>query len=190
MESQAATAPSARRSARTVATVLAFAIFIGGFIAFAAWNGSWYQIWKSLHVLAAIVWVGGGVMAQLFAIRIMRTNEPERLARFAKDIEYIATRTFIPASLVLIALGFVLMDQGGWQYKFWVIFALAGWGASFLLGTFVIGPRSGRIGKMIDERGGVDDEIAGQIERLLLFSRVELAVLALIAMDMVLKPGL
>jgi hypothetical protein len=36
----------------------------------------------------------------------------------------------------------------------------------------------------------VDDEIAGDIERLLLFSRVELAVLALIAMDMVLKPGL
>ncbi len=33
-------------------------------------------------------------------------------------------------------------------------------------------------------------EIGARIERLLLYSRVELAVLALIAMDMVLKPGL
>ena len=190
MESQATATAPARSSARLVATLVALAIFVGGFIAFAAWNGIWYQTWKALHVLAAIVWVGGGVMVQLLAVRIMRTNDPGQLARFAKDVEYISLRTFIPASLVLIALGFVLMDQGGWEYKFWVMFALAGWGASFLLGVLVLSPESGRIAKLIEARGGVDAEIGARIERLLLFSRVELAVLALIAMDMVIKPGL
>ena len=81
------------------------------------------------------------------------------------------------------------MDQGGWEYEFWVMFALAGWGASFLLGVLVLSPESGRIAKLIEARGGVDAEIGARIERLLLFSRVELAVLALIAMDMVIKPG-
>ena len=81
------------------------------------------------------------------------------------------------------------MDRGGWEYRFWVMFALAGWGASFLLGVLVLSPESGRIAKLIEARGGVDAEIGARIERLLLFSRVELAVLALIAMDMVIKPG-
>jgi len=60
---------------------------------------------------------------------------------------------------------------------------------SFISGAFFLGPESGRIGKLIAERGGVDDEIGGRIERLLLYSRVELALIALIAMDMVIKPG-
>jgi uncharacterized membrane protein len=186
-----ATAPApARSNLRLVATVLALLIFVGGFIAFAAWNGIWYQTWKAIHVLAAIVWVGGALMIQLLAVRIMKSNDPNELARFAKNVEYISIRTFIPASLVLLALGFVLMDKGGWEYKFWVIFALVGWGASFLLGVLVLSPESGRVAKLIEERGGVDAEIGARIERILLYSRVELAVIALIAMDMVLKPGL
>ena len=190
MEAEASAAPAARKNLRMVATVTALAIFVGGFIAFAAWNGTWYQTWKALHVLAAIVWVGGGIMLQLLAFMILRENDPARLAKFSKDAEYISMRTFIPASLVLLALGFVLMDQGGWAYKFWVIFALVGFALSFLSGAFVIGPEAGRVGKLTAERGGVDEEIAGRIERLLLYSRVELAIIALIAMDMVLKPGL
>jgi uncharacterized membrane protein len=190
VEAKAAAAAPARSSLRLVATLVALVIFVGGFIAFAYWNGTWYPTWKALHVLAAIVWIGGGVMIQLLAVRIMRTNEPAQLAGFAKDVEYISLRTFVPASLVLLGLGFVLMDQGGWEYKFWVIFALVGFAASFLLGVIVLSPESGRIAKMIEERGGVDHEIGARIERLLLYSRVELAVIALIAMDMVLKPGL
>jgi uncharacterized membrane protein len=190
VESEATATAPARSDLRLLATVLALGIFVGGFIAFAAWNGTWYQTWKALHVLAAIVWVGGGVMIQLLALRILRTNDPAQLARFAKDVEHVSLRTFIPASVVLLALGFVMMDQGGWEYKFWVIFALVGFGLSFLSGVLLISPESGKIGKLIEERGGVDAEIGARIERILLFSRVELALIALIAMDMVLKPGL
>ena len=61
---------------------------------------------------------------------------------------------------------------------------------SFLSGVLLISPESGKIGKLIEERGGVDAEIGARIERILLYSRVELALIALIAMDMILKPGL
>lgn len=189
MESEATAPAPARSNQRLVATVLALGIFVGGFIAFAVWNGTWYQTWKAVHVLAAIVWIGGGVMIQLLALRIMKANDPGEMARFSKNVEFVSMRTFLPASLVLIVLGFVLMSQGHWEYKFWVVFALVGWGASFFNGLLFLGPESGRIAKLIAARGGVDAEISGRIERLLLYSRVELAILALIAMDMVLKPG-
>jgi uncharacterized protein (DUF58 family) len=98
-------------------------------------------------------------------------------------------RTFIPASLILLALGFVLIHEAHWPYTFWLVFALVVWALSFLSGAFFLGPESGRVGKLITERGGVDAEIQARIERLLFHSRVELALIALVAMDMVLKPG-
>ena len=163
-------------------------VFIAGFLGFAAWSGSWYATWKALHVLMAIVWVGGAFMIQLFAFKIMGSDDDRQLARFARDVEFISMRTFIPASLVLVVLGFVLIHQAGWGYHFWIVFALAVWALSFVTGAGFLGPESGRLGKLIDERG-VDAEVRLRIERLLLVSRVELVLLALVAMDMVLKPG-
>jgi len=180
--------PSGRLSSTTVtaAIVVAFAI---AFVGLAVWAGSWYSAVKALHVLMAIVWVGGALMIQLFAFRVLKETDDDRIAKFAKDVEFISMRTFIPASLILVALGFVLMHQGHWAYQFWVVFALVVWALSFVSGAVFLGPESGRIGKLIEERGGVDAEIRSRIERILFHSRIELALIALIAMDMVLKPG-
>jgi uncharacterized membrane protein len=184
-------APSATRSALSspAATAAIGAAFVAAFIAFAAWTGQWYATWKALHVLMAIVWIGGAFMIQLFAFRILEEREPRRIADFTTDVEFIATRTFIPASLILVVLGFVLMHEAHWQYHFWVVFAIVAWALSFLSGALFLGPESGRIGKLIDERGGVDAEIQRRIERILFHSRIELVVIALVAMDMVIKPG-
>jgi uncharacterized membrane protein len=184
-------APSPTRSALsgTPATAALLGAFAAVFVAFAAWTGSWYATWKALHVLAAIVWIGGAFMIQLYAFRILRERDSMRIAGFSKDTEVIGMRTFIPASLILVVLGVVLMHQGQWAYHFWAVFALAVWALSFLSGALYLGPTSGKIGKLIEERGRVDDEIQRKIERLLFHSRVELVLIALVAVDMVLKPG-
>jgi|SRR3954453_2322942 uncharacterized membrane protein len=184
-------APSDSRSALSgaPATAAVFGAFVAVFVAFAAWSGQWYATWKALHVLFAIVWVGGALMIQLLAFRVLKESDPRRMAAFTKDVELIGMRTFVPSSLLLVVLGFVLMHQGGWHYDFWVVFALAVWAVSFVTGAFFLGPESGRIGKAIEERGGVDADVKRMIERLLFTSRVELVLIALVAMDMVLKPG-
>jgi uncharacterized membrane protein len=183
----ASTPKSALSSASTTAAI--FAAFVAVFVVFAAWSGEWYSTWKALHVLFAIVWIGGALMIQLFAFRILRERDPRRIADFTKDVEFIGMRTFIPSSLLLIVLGFVLMHQGSWAYRFWAIFAIVVWILSFLSGALYLGPESGRISRLIQERGGVDAEIQQRIERILFHSRVELTLIALVAIDMVLKPG-
>jgi uncharacterized membrane protein len=190
MESISSAQAAARRSVYSgpAATAALVAAFAGAFIGFAVWTGEWYATWKALHVLMAIVWVGGALMIQLFAFKIMGSDDDQELARFARDVEFISMRTFIPASLILVVLGFVLIHQAGWAYHFWIVFALAVWALSFISGAGFLGPESGRVGKLIAERG-VDAEVRTRIERLLLASRVELVLIALVAMDMVLKPG-
>jgi uncharacterized membrane protein len=184
-------APSDSRSALsgTPATAAIFGAFVAVFVVFAVWSGQWYATWKALHVLMAIVWIGGALMIQLFAFRVLHENDSGRIAAFTKDVEFIGMRTFVPSSLILVVLGFVLMHQAHWAWTFWAIFAIVVWAMSFVSGAFFLGPESGRIGKLIDERGGVDAEVKRRIERILFHSRVELVLIALIAMDMVLKPG-
>lgn len=184
-----ATTPKPSVYSGPAVTAAIVAVFAAAFVVFAVWAGSWYQTWKALHILMAIVWVGGALMIQLLAFRILRENDGARIAKFTKDIELIGMRTFVPASLILVVLGFVMIHQAGFEYTFWLVFAIVIWALSFISGAFFLGPESGRIGRLIEERGGVDAEVKSRIERLLLHSRIEMMLIALIAMDMVLKPG-
>jgi hypothetical protein len=35
---------------------------------------TWYEFLLSFHISMAVIWVGGGAMAQLFALRTLRTS--------------------------------------------------------------------------------------------------------------------
>jgi uncharacterized membrane protein len=148
-----------------------------------------YELLLALHVLAAIVWIGGALMIQLFAILADRSRDPARMATFAKDAELVGMRLFAPTGLVLFIVGILLVLDGPWNFSMlWVDLGLAAYALSFLSGLLFIGPESGRIGKLIEERGAADPEVQRRIARIFMISRVELAILALIVFDMVAKP--
>lgn len=149
---------------------------------------TWYEFALWVHVFATVVWVGGGVALQLYAFRIVRARDPARLAGFAKDTEWIGTRLFFPASVLVLAFGFVLVEEGNWGYPFWVVFGLAVLGLSALAGMGFFGPESGRIGKLVEAHGVEHPEAQARIRRILVLSRIELALLVAVVFDMVVKP--
>lgn len=150
---------------------------------------TWYDVWKLLHVLAAIVWVGGALMLNILAALAIRSSLPGRRAEFAREAEKVGMRLFAPAGLLLVIMGFVLVEKGNWGYHLWVILGLVAYGLSFLTGLLFIGPESGRIGKAIEAEGPDSATVAARIDRILLISRIELVILFLVVVDMVLKPG-
>ena len=148
-----------------------------------------YQWFLSVHILAAVLWVGGGFTIQVLAWRVTRANDGPRLAGLTSDIEWMGTRVFVPASFVLVVFGFLLMNEGEWDYQFWVVFAIAVWIASFLVGSGFLGPESGRLSKAVAEQGIDSPEAQSRLARIFLISRIELVFLLLVVLDMVLKPG-
>ena len=50
-----------------------------------------YNWIKTFHVLAAIVWVGGGIFIQIYVTRLKRANDQAKLMAFAKDVEKLGT---------------------------------------------------------------------------------------------------
>ena len=149
-----------------------------------------YEFFLFAHLIFVITWLGTDVAVQVLSFRTLAAS-PQRQVDFMRDVEWLGQRLLIPASLLVLVFGFLLVNEIGYEVAdTWILLALAGFSFSFVLGAGFLGPETGRIGRLVDERGAEDPEVSRRIRRILLFSRVELVVLIAIVLDMVLKPGL
>jgi uncharacterized membrane protein len=148
-----------------------------------------YQVYLSIHILCAVLWVGGGVGVTILALRTQRARSPQRLVELAGDIEWVGTRMFTPLSLLLVIFGFVLVSKGHWAWHFWLIWGLVFWVLSFLVGAGFLGPESGRLKKALAQFGADAPEVQARIARILLVARIDAFFLVLVVLDMALKPG-
>jgi uncharacterized membrane protein len=148
-----------------------------------------YTVLLSIHILAAVIWVGGAFLTQIYAIRANMAADPPYMVRFLHETEFIGTRLFLPSSLILVATGFGLIADGDWDFDLWIILALAAWIASVITGAGFLGPESGRIGAIVEREGPSSPAALARIKRIFLVSRIELTILLLIVIDMVIKPG-
>jgi uncharacterized membrane protein len=149
-----------------------------------------YSVLEFFRVLGAIVWIGGAIMVTIFAELTKRANEPGAMARFARQVDWLATRVFIPTSLVVFGLGFWLVHKGQWGYgHFWIIWAIVAFIVSFVLGAGYLGPQSGRVGKLIEVEGADSPNVLKQIDMLVNVARIDILILASIVFIMVTRVG-
>jgi uncharacterized membrane protein len=150
---------------------------------------SWYWLFKLVHVVGAVVWVGGGVMLTILAIRAERSNDPLDTARIAKQAAFVGQRVFAPVSLLVLLMGIAMVINLHWGWgTTWITIGLVGFLISFLTGLLVLGPQAKRIGELSDSKGAEAPETQAAIQKLLLLARVDMGVLLLVVADMVLKP--
>lgn len=151
---------------------------------------SLYEVLKFIHVLMAVVWVGGGIAIQVFAFRATHSKDPARTAAVAGDAEWVGLRVFMPASILLLIFGIWAASEGNWDFgKEWISIGFAAFLFSFFLGMAFLRPESGRIKRLVTDRGVEDGEVQRRISRILVFSRIELVVLIVTIWAMVAKPG-
>jgi uncharacterized membrane protein len=149
-----------------------------------------YELLKFVHVGAAVVWVGGAVMIQFFAIRAIARNEPLGLVQFTRDVDWVGNRVLLPSALTVVVLGFLLIWDGPWELSMtWVWLSLLIYAVSFVLGLFVLQPMARGIGNQIEVDGPEAPAVQAQIGRLFWISRIDLVLLFAIVFLMVAKPG-
>lgn len=146
-----------------------------------------YEVVKFLHILAAMVWFGGGFLLVMLAERGFRSNDREEVGRIMDQAGVLAKMLFIPASLVVLALG-IVMTIDAWSFdQLWIVLALAGFATSFVLGAGVLGPRAEKVSEKLATEGMTDANYA-ESKRVLIIARFDYVMLVLIAFDMVVKP--
>lgn len=150
---------------------------------------TWYSFFKAVHVIAAILWVGGAAIIQAFAFRIIRSGDGRRQAEFAKDSEVVGMRVFMPSGIVLLLAAIAMMINAHWSWgQNWTVFGLIAFALSFATGAGFLGPESGRIAAIIEREGPTSPAALARIRRILMISRVELVVLLTVVWNMVVKP--
>jgi len=146
----------------------------------------WYTIFKFLHIVAALAWVGGGMtmLAQsLFAIR--DRGELETL-RALDAIGSMGKRWFIPASLLTVIFGVVMTSLAGLWSELWILLGLAGFASTFFTGLLVFEPMAKRVRDLV--AAGRESEAVDVGRALLRIAKFDYAVMFVVVADMVLKP--
>jgi uncharacterized membrane protein len=148
---------------------------------------SWHELLLFLHISAAVIWIGGGLMMQFFGLRASRSGDPRRLGELGEDIAWIAQRVFIPSSLGAFVTGVLLVIEvpGLGFGDDWIVIGLLLYATTFLAGLLFLRPESGRIGKLKEEGS---PEAGPRTLRLILLARLDLVLLFLILYDMAVKP--
>ena len=146
-----------------------------------------YEFLLFAHVAMAVIWVGGGLMMQFFGIRASMSGDMRRMGELGEDIEWIANRVFIPASLLAFVSGILMVVESDF-YGFgedWIVMGLVLYATTFLAGLLFLGPESGRIGKLKEEGS---PEVGPRILRLIMLARLDLVVLFFLIFVMTVKP--
>jgi uncharacterized membrane protein len=143
-----------------------------------------------LHVLAAMVWVGGAVLLGAIATGVVRSGDPDAVARFVTSLRTLGPRVLAPATIAVLVLGiWMVLDNAAWDFgQLWVVVALALFAAAFAIGA-AHQSRAALGAERALERGD-HDEALRRLTRWSWGYRVIALLLVAAAWDMVFKPGL
>jgi len=147
----------------------------------------WYSIVKFLHVVSAVVWVGGGFMLMLLAVLADRAGDVDASVKMMRATGELGGKLMMPASMLTLAFGLVMCWFWVGFSDLWIIIGLAGFAATAMIGTFVFKPTADRLGAMI-AKDGVTPAVLAEGRRIMKIARFDYAVMLVVVADMVLKP--
>ncbi|MER8440527.1 DUF2269 domain-containing protein [Mesorhizobium sp. M1312] len=149
----------------------------------------WYSIVKFLHVVSAILWVGGGFTLVVLAMRADRAGNIEGMLQAMRATGELGNRFFAPMSMLTLAFGLIMCWFWVGFSDLWILIGLAGYAMTFCIGMFIFKPTADRMTAMIT-KDGVTPAALTQGQRILNAARVDYSVMLVIIADMVLKPTL
>ena len=126
---------------------------------------------------------------QVKIAQFKRANDNEGFLALGRDAEHIGQRLFMPMSIVVLIAGIAMVWYGPFSFELWIALALIGIVVTALTGALYLGPMGGKLAALAQEKGFDDPTVTAMRDRLITVSRIDYAVLALIVLDMVFKPG-
>ena len=189
MDTSAST-PQQRSSAPLTAGIGAAVLVLGIVFAFdSAWYGHWYALFRTVHVVVAVFWVGGGLLLTILGLKAEMSDDPNEIVLLARWAAFVGERLFAPAGGIVLLAGIAMMINTNWGWgKFWVVAGLVGYAATMVTGIAFLSPQAKRIAALSESKGSTAPETLDAIRKILLIARVDVAVLLLVVADMVTKP--
>lgn len=189
-----APAPAERRSSAPLTIGIGLVVVAVGLVF--VFNGvdapHWFALFKWIHVSVAVFWVGGGVLLTVLGLQAEVSDDPDEIVTLARWAAWVGEKLFAPAGLVVLTMGIAMLIHGNGSLvhwgKFWVIAGLVGYASTFVTGIAFLAPQAKRVAEFSETKGTTAPETTAAIRRILLISRIDVAVLLLVVADMITKP--
>jgi uncharacterized membrane protein len=148
-----------------------------------------YEWLKFLHVLAAMVWLGGLTVFTVLGLNVLRTGERDALARFVASFRVVGPSVLMPAAILVLVLGiWMVLDSAAWDFEqTWIWLALVLLLVAVLVGAVFLSRAAMGAQRAVD--AGDDTKAARQLRRWAWGIRLILLLLVVATWAMVFKPG-
>ena len=144
------------------------------------------------HIAGAMIWIGGGVMLSLIAIRTRQSEDAHSIREFSRTLSYVGLRLLMPAVISVLVFGIWLMlASPAWRItQLWILLALGAFTVAFVIGAVYLS----RIALALDRlTAGTDFDLKTArdlLSRWIVGYQIVLLVLFFAVWDMVFKPGI
>jgi uncharacterized membrane protein len=140
-----------------------------------------------VHILAAMVWLGGLAILSVIVTRVVRARDLEQARHLLGNLRVLGPLLFAPAPAVLLGAGIWLVLKG-WDFgDGWVVLGLTLFAVAFLFGAILQSRAAIAAGRAL--AAGEQTEAARHLRRWSWGSRLILLLLIVATWDMTLKPG-
>jgi uncharacterized membrane protein len=147
-----------------------------------------YELLLFLHFSSVIFWVGGTLLVEILAFRADRQADAATMKKLFDELNALDP-VFIPATLLVLVSGVLLVIDGPWSFgALWIVLGLAGFGFIYVYGFLYLDPQVKRMQTMVEPDGGIGPQAQAILRRFFVLWRIETVVLVLVVFDMTVKP--
>jgi uncharacterized membrane protein len=148
---------------------------------------NWYGLLKVVHVLSAIVWMGGGVALTIVLLRLLGTRDRATLGALVPQIARFMASVGGPASGLLLLSGIAMVLVGHMSFKaIWLGLGFAGIIVLGAYGGLVMSKRMTALEEAV--KTGDDATLTQAGARVRQSSMILITIMAAVVAVMVLKP--
>jgi uncharacterized membrane protein len=149
-----------------------------------------YELWLAIHILCAVIWVGGGVSVHALGRWTVKRGDSEQIVAFNRDAVKLGNVFYAPLSIALIIAGVLLVEEVGYSYgDLWITLGFLGWLFSLAVGIGFYPRQARKVDAAVAGGGPAAPEAQATVGRILLVNSIEITILLLVIVDMAVKPG-
>ena len=142
------------------------------------------------HIMFAVVWIGSHVGMLVLGARARREG-PDRIVQYVADTVWLGNGVQAVSAVLVLVFGGVLVVVDGFGFAdLWILLGLLGFAALLAMGAGYLTPQSRRILATAAAKGADDAEVLSRFTTVRRVAIGQTAVMVLVVLDMIAKPGL
>ncbi|HET9949934.1 MAG TPA: DUF2269 family protein [Longimicrobiales bacterium] len=151
---------------------------------------TWYRLFTFVHIMAAILWIGGATIMAALSARLARVGEHSALQVVARQNEFVGRALLGPAALITLLAGLALMGLSRLGLPLWMAWGLAGALGSMALGGGYLAVTGRKLAEEARSEQPDRGRMAALQRRLSIGTVLNIALLVSVVWAMVFKPEL